>query len=250
MREVLVAKFKYCGGFRKTLINTGDKSLKEDTHHPVWGVKDNCQNKLGKIFQSIRANPPSLNHLQSNPCTGSNILAQVQKGHNDIQFTKVEDTKCVSNSIGENQLLSNQSPKYQYSDSHLNRETSDRANHSTPGSKNMRLLDSTKQQTVFMVTDSLGKRINLKKMYNGGVTAGVKTPNQGKNFENASRHIERTHISSKVIGYIIGPNDLSTKSEESTADECKNLHKKTKLLFPHAHIILYEIPKRKNPESQ
>ncbi len=37
MREVLVAKFKYCEGFRKTLINTGDKSLKEDTHHPVFG---------------------------------------------------------------------------------------------------------------------------------------------------------------------------------------------------------------------
>ncbi len=87
-------------------------------------------------------------------------------------------------------------------------------------------------------------------MYNGGVTAGVKTLNQGKNIEDASRYIERTYISSKVIGYIIGTNDLSTKSAESTADECKNLLKKTKLLLPHAHIILYEIPTRKNPESK
>ncbi len=63
-------------------------------------------------------------------------------------------------------------------------------------------------------------------MYNGGVTAEGKTLNQGKNIEDASRYFERIHINSEVIGYIIGTNDISTKSAESTADERQNFSQK------------------------
>ena len=67
-----------------------------------------------------------------------------------------------------------------------------------------------------------------------------------KTINDAKDYIKRASVKSKVIGYIVGSNDLTFKSAEDAAQDAKDLISQTKTRFPESEVIFYEVPPRKS----
>ena len=96
---------------------------------------------------------------------------------------------------------------------------------------------------VLIVTDSLGSRIQGRKMYQKSRCFVKKL--RRKTISDASDYVEKIQVESKALVYVVGSNDLVHMSGEDTAEEAKRLIDKSKDMFPNTNVVLYAVPPRK-----
>lgn len=64
MLEICKAKYQACPSFRRSLFDSRNLPIKEETFHRYWGGKgSNCLNKLGMVHESIRGQSRSWEEL-------------------------------------------------------------------------------------------------------------------------------------------------------------------------------------------
>lgn len=250
MKQCLTAKYQCCKGYATFLNSTGDKDLRENTSHKYWAGQNRGLNMLGKIHMEIRGNPPKM----QGPSTGKKQQSgQVSQGNNNQgrsqggnrDWSQGRNQGSIhGSSQGTNQ--GNNQGWWQDNNRASSQCYNQGSNHC--GSSQGDTQGSSIQEDVFIIHDSLGKKVRGDLMFHKN-SCGTKLL-KNRNIKDASDYIDRVDIKSKVITYIVGTNDLSHNNANDVARQSKLLVEKTVNNFPSANIVLYEIPPRKNPDSR